>query len=227
MFGVSFGEAVLLVLLAIVVIGPRDLPRMMRSLGQNVNKLRKAAINLRDQSGIDEILRTEGIQREVLELQKLATGRIMELGLDEPLMAPAAARALNNPPSATRRSDDPYQTRRSPSRQREYPAGGPDSFDAIPEDASLYLEAAGVLAATQEAVTALGVDPGVIETTGVAAGEPVAGESAPTAASETAPGAAGGSAPVTGEAAPARPPALEGVVARGSLPSDDGNHEAA
>ncbi|RYE82137.1 MAG: hypothetical protein EOO75_21150, partial [Myxococcales bacterium] len=113
MFGVSFGEAVLLVLLAIVVIGPRDLPKMMRSLGQNVNKLRKAAINLRDQSGIDEILRTEGIQREVLELQKLATGRIMELGLDEPMMSPAAARNLNTPP--TRRTDDPYQTRRSPS----------------------------------------------------------------------------------------------------------------
>ena len=126
--------------------------------------------------------------------------------LDEPLMSPSVARNLNTPP--TRRTDDPYQTRRNPSRQREYPASGPDTFDAIPEDASLYLEAAGVLAATKEAVAGvLGASAveGVIETTGVAAGPEGGAEASP-------PG--GGR------------PAIEGAVARGSLPSGE-NHEAA
>ncbi len=136
MFGISFGEAVLLVLIAIIVVGPRDLPGMMRSLGRNISKLRRTATELRSQSGIDEILQNEGIHREVQDLQKLATGRILELGLHEPLLPPDGFPRRPEPEAPA--SADPYQTRRAPPRNREYPAGGPDAYDALPEDAAPY-----------------------------------------------------------------------------------------
>ena len=212
MFGISFGEAVLLVLLAIVVIGPRDLPKMMRSLGRNVNKVRKAAIDLRDQSGIDEILRSEGIQREILDLQKLATGRIMELGLDEPLLRPLPSR------DSSRRTDDPYVTRRSPPRQREYPTGGPDCFDAISEETALYLPL-GSDAPVIDTSPDISLDTSGVATTALAAGEAMAQAAGATAGSVVR------AEPAADGASHARPP-VEGAVARGSLPSGEG-HEAA
>jgi sec-independent protein translocase protein TatB len=139
-FGISFGEAVLLVLLAIIVVGPRDLPGMMRSLGRNISKLRRTATELRSQSGIDEILQNEGIYREVQDLQKLAAGRIMELGLHEPLLPADGFPRRPEPEAPT--STDPYQTHRAPPRNREYPMGGPDAYDALPEDAAPYAQSA-------------------------------------------------------------------------------------
>lgn len=117
MFGLSFGEVVLLVIIAIVVVGPRNLPQMMRSLGRTVSKIRRMTTDLREQSGIDEILRAEGIEREVNELRKLATGRILEVNLDDDGMP----RLPGVPP-----------------RSREYPATGVDSYGALPDDAAPY-----------------------------------------------------------------------------------------
>lgn len=130
MFGVSFGEFVLLALLAMVVIGPRELPRMARTIGKTLSKLRKAATDLREQSGIDEILQNEGIQKDVDDLRKLATGRILELDLEdeEPLRFPA------------------------PPRFREYPTVGVDAYGALPDDAAPYTPEKQA-AAIDEAVT--------------------------------------------------------------------------
>lgn len=183
----------LLVLIAILVVGPRDLPGMMRSLGRSISKLRRTATDLRDQSGIDEILRNENIHREVRDLQKLATGRIMDLGLDEPLI-PAASYASRNP---TDESADAYTARRSPPRHREYPPGGPDTHDALPEDAAPYHPN----------------DPGLAEVAPPLAADAPA--DAPAAGSEPALPAA----PVV--ASPIVAPSPVGPVARGSLPDDD------
>jgi sec-independent protein translocase protein TatB len=124
-FGVSFGEALLLMLLAVIVIGPRNLPQVATRLGRGVAKLRRMAGDLRQQSGIDDILRAEGIEREVRDLQKLATGRILELGIDDP--EPDASPAV-----------DPPMAFHLPPRSREYPEGGVDAADALPEDAADY-----------------------------------------------------------------------------------------
>ncbi len=120
MFGLSFGEVVLLCLIGLVVVGPRNLPQMMRQLGKTVSKVRRLTTEIREQSGIDEILRAEGIEREVAEIKKLATGRIMEIRLDD---EPSAARPVHVVPP----------------RSREYPTRGPDSYGALPDDAEPYL----------------------------------------------------------------------------------------
>ena len=103
---------------------------------------------------------------------------------------------------AADRASDPYATRRSPPRQREYPAGGPDAFDALSEEVAMYQSDTGSADPVLASSVTDGVTGGVIETTG---------ESVPEA--PVAPGAAR--------------PAIEGAVARGSLPDDDDENHAA
>ena len=62
--GVGFEEMVLLVVVAIIVIGPKDLPLMMRKFGRFTGKMRAMAFEFKQ--GIDEL----GRQAELEELQK-------------------------------------------------------------------------------------------------------------------------------------------------------------
>jgi sec-independent protein translocase protein TatB len=75
-FGLSFGELCVLLLVAVVVLGPKELPRYLRKGGQLAGKLRRMAFEMREKSGIDEVLRTEGIDRDIAEIRSLARGEI-------------------------------------------------------------------------------------------------------------------------------------------------------
>ncbi len=78
MFGLDASEMLLLVIVGIVVVGPKKLPQMMRTAGQWVAKLRKMSTTLRSQSGIDEILRIEGLEKEMRELRALTRINVMD-----------------------------------------------------------------------------------------------------------------------------------------------------
>jgi sec-independent protein translocase protein TatB len=110
-FGLSFGEIVILGIIALVVVGPRRLPAMLRTAGQVIGKVRRMAMEIRTESGIDEILDAEGIRSEIDNFRRLATGEIV---LDEP-----ARKIL-------------------PERDREYPLVGPDAYGALSEDIVPY-----------------------------------------------------------------------------------------
>lgn len=64
MFDVAPSELLLLAVVALVVIGPKDLPRVMRVVGQWVGRARGMARHFR--SGIDEMIR----QSELEEMEK-------------------------------------------------------------------------------------------------------------------------------------------------------------
>jgi sec-independent protein translocase protein TatB len=64
MFDVASSEFLLVVLVALVVIGPKDLPRVLRVVGKWVGKARGVAAQFR--SGFDEMVR----QSELEELEK-------------------------------------------------------------------------------------------------------------------------------------------------------------
>jgi sec-independent protein translocase protein TatB len=64
MFGVDSSELLIIAVVALVVIGPKDLPRVMRVVGQWVGRARGMARHFR--SGIDEMIR----QSELEELDK-------------------------------------------------------------------------------------------------------------------------------------------------------------
>ena len=80
MFGLSFGELVMLLLVAVVVLGPKEMPRYLRKAGQLAGQLRRMAYDMRTKSGIDEVLRSDGIGADIAEIRRLATFARGELG---------------------------------------------------------------------------------------------------------------------------------------------------
>ena len=64
MFDVAPSEMLLVVIVALIVIGPKDLPRVLRVVGQWVGKARGLARQFR--SGFDEMMR----EAEISEMEK-------------------------------------------------------------------------------------------------------------------------------------------------------------
>jgi Tat protein translocase TatB subunit len=49
MFGLGFGEVILVLVIALIFIGPKKLPELARSLGQGMRELQKASKSFTDQ----------------------------------------------------------------------------------------------------------------------------------------------------------------------------------
>ena len=64
MFDVGFDEMLVIAVIAIVVIGPKDLPRALRTLGQWVAKVRRVSGHFR--SGIETMIR----EAELAEMER-------------------------------------------------------------------------------------------------------------------------------------------------------------
>jgi sec-independent protein translocase protein TatB len=131
MFGIDSGELLVIAVVALVVIGPKDLPRVMRVIGQWVGQARGMARHFR--SGIDTMIR----ESELADLEKKWQADNERIMKQHPLAAPdtdwnAPTPALtNDEPAAvdkptTRRprppSAAPARTRPKPPPRR--PAGG-------------------------------------------------------------------------------------------------------
>jgi sec-independent protein translocase protein TatB len=116
-FGFSFGEMILIMLVTLVVVGPQRLPQMLKTMGAWARKLRKMTMDVRQQTGIDEMLRAEGIQ--LSELRTLMRG----YHGGPPASAPA---------SPARPYDDPYANLDA-DPLREYPPEGADAYGALPD----------------------------------------------------------------------------------------------
>lgn len=122
MFGVSFTEFLVLGTVALLVLGPDKLPGMLRTLGQWLAKLRKLTSEVRYQSGIDDVLRAEGLDGGLNELRGLMRG-----GLGGSMLSHAATASAQ---PTSRASLDHFM----PDKSREYPAEGVDAYGALPED---------------------------------------------------------------------------------------------
>ena len=133
-FGFSFSELVVVVIVALVVMGPKDLPKMLRRLGQWAGKIRRAAADLRAQSGIDDALRSEGLADDIAEIRKLARG---ELDAVQRMarVEEDASRPMALPDDHFGRGDDFHVV-----RDREYPRDGADAYGALPDNAIVYAE---------------------------------------------------------------------------------------
>jgi len=64
MFGIDSGELLIIAVVALVVIGPKDLPRAMRGIGNFVGKARGMARHFR--SGVDTMIR----ESELADMEK-------------------------------------------------------------------------------------------------------------------------------------------------------------
>jgi sec-independent protein translocase protein TatB len=124
-FGISFGELMLIATVALLVVGPQKLPQMLRTLGNWLARVRRVMTDVRSQSGIDDILRHEGLEGGLNELRSLMRGASGSL----PLAARAFQGATNAATSTPRRVEAFAED-----RSREYPVEGPDAQGALPED---------------------------------------------------------------------------------------------
>jgi sec-independent protein translocase protein TatB len=169
-FGTSLSEIAVVGVVALVVVGPQKLPTMLRTLGQWTGKLRRMTIEMRAKTGIDEILREEGIDG-VAELRSLLRGEIA-----------AARQSLQRPVI------DPYQDDAPVDLANEYPREGVDTMGAIPEDLVVHSRVAKAEAEAREAARAEAEAAAKAEAEAAAAPAAVAAvptQSAPTTADST------------------------------------------
>ena len=147
MFGLSFGEILLLLIVGLVVVGPRNLPTLMRTAGRWVAKARRMSSELRAQSGIDDIIRNEGNEKEISELRSLSRMNVIDT-LVKPAAAGGAAMATRRKQLEAKAEEKPADldpktpapmTRREPPREREFPTLGCDAYGALPDDATPYI----------------------------------------------------------------------------------------
>lgn len=119
MFGLSFSELVVISVVTLIAVGPQKLPGMLRTLGQWMRKLRNLTTEVRHQTGIDQLLREEGIHGGLNELRSLLRGQ----GL------PTSLGSIQTRPPA----EDPYAGI-DLDASREYPPEGADAYGALPDD---------------------------------------------------------------------------------------------
>ncbi|MGE3671713.1 MAG: Sec-independent protein translocase protein TatB, partial [Polyangiaceae bacterium] len=80
MFGISFTEILVIALVALVFVGPQKLPKMLRTVGEWIAKVRSLTSQVRQQTGIDEILKQEGIDGGLSELRNIMRGDLSSVG---------------------------------------------------------------------------------------------------------------------------------------------------
>ena len=124
MFDIGWSEILVIIVVAIVVVGPKELPRLMGTFGRYAGKLRRAAAEFQRQ--FDEAMR----DTEMAEVKKaMESVRAEAASLDQPVMLPkidtpaspttpapvtppAPAAAPPSPPAAT------AETKPKPPRKR-------------------------------------------------------------------------------------------------------------
>jgi sec-independent protein translocase protein TatB len=134
-FGLGFGEMVLILIVGIIVVGPRQLPTLMRTAGKWVSKLRRMSTDLRSQSGIDDLIRQEGLEKEIQELRALSRVNVLDTLVSTATGATAARPRPAPRPQETRPAPLPGT---EPFRDREYPLLGCDHYEALADDVMPY-----------------------------------------------------------------------------------------
>jgi sec-independent protein translocase protein TatB len=93
MFDIGYSELLLIAVVALVVIGPKDLPRVMRTVGHWVGRARGMARHFR--SGIDTMIR----ESELEEMEKTWREENERILREHPFAAPLADPAALAPPA--------------------------------------------------------------------------------------------------------------------------------
>ena len=84
MFNIGMGEIILILLVAFVIVGPQDLPKVARFLGRNVRKLRLLLKEIKQESGWNDIEKefkdtSNDVKQSAREVKTAAEGVGLEL----------------------------------------------------------------------------------------------------------------------------------------------------
>jgi sec-independent protein translocase protein TatB len=149
-FGFSFGEFMLICVVALVAVGPQKLPGVLRTLGQWIRKARNMVHDMRTQSGIDDLLRAEGLHGGLNELRGLVRSNTVNPFAQVAAAAASATGYSTTTPSAETQAThtaDPYGGAVDIDATKEYPPEGPDAYGALPDDLADSGENEAILAA--------------------------------------------------------------------------------
>jgi sec-independent protein translocase protein TatB len=94
MFDIAWTELLVIVVVALVVVGPKDLPRLMRTAGQWAGRARVMADQFR--RSFDDIARQSELDELRAEMNKLQTGVIDPKAEIESAMYPQGLPDLNS-----------------------------------------------------------------------------------------------------------------------------------
>lgn len=101
MFDIGWSEILVVLVVALVVVGPKDLPRLMRTLGRWVRKARVMADQFR--ASFDEMARESELDELRSEIEALRRARplgTLEDEVNRAMLPPEAAPATPAPPAA-------------------------------------------------------------------------------------------------------------------------------
>jgi sec-independent protein translocase protein TatB len=120
MFDIGWSELLVIAVVAIIVVGPKELPRLMRSIGHYAGKLRRAAADFQRQ--FEEAMRESEVEevRKAIESVKVDTPP-----LDKPVMLPKpdeAPAAAEPKPPRKRAAAKPKSTNAKRAKKRAEPA---------------------------------------------------------------------------------------------------------
>jgi sec-independent protein translocase protein TatB len=89
-FGVGYSEMFVLALIAVIVIGPKDLPKVLRAFGQMMTKMRGMAREF--QGHVDSAMKDAGLDDVKKDLQALKAGNPMT-ALKNEIVSPSASKS--------------------------------------------------------------------------------------------------------------------------------------
>jgi sec-independent protein translocase protein TatB len=96
-FGVGYSEMLVLAIVAVIVIGPKDLPKVLRTFGQFMNKAR--AMSREFQGHVDAAMKdagVDGLKKDMMDVRKAVSGAASTpTGAAPPSIAPKFP--TNNP----------------------------------------------------------------------------------------------------------------------------------
>ena len=72
MFGIGFGEMMIIAVVLLIAVGPRQLPALMKTVGKGIRDIRRAADDLRRSTGIDELINDEDLRNPLRDVDKPA-----------------------------------------------------------------------------------------------------------------------------------------------------------
>src|SRR4051794_32190290 len=84
MFGIGFGEMLIIAVILLIAVGPRELPKLLKTVGKGMREVRKASSDLRRTVGIDELLLDEDLRDPMRDKPKRRPLSLAELDREEP-----------------------------------------------------------------------------------------------------------------------------------------------
>jgi sec-independent protein translocase protein TatB len=123
MFDIGWSELLVIVVVAIVVVGPKDLPKLMRGFGHYAGKLRRAASDFQRQ--FEEAMRESEVEevRKAIESVKAGTPSLeLKAPIDKPVMLPKPVTSSSpetpaKPKPASRKKGPAAKPKTSPAKR--------------------------------------------------------------------------------------------------------------